>query len=90
MAHKYASPADKLARQILKAVTKGFVGQPLTLSLVSASFVDETPDAIRAAIAHGFRKGWLAVGTNGWSVTPAGEKIGRHSRAGVMNKVRRL
>jgi hypothetical protein len=90
MAHKYASPADKLARQILKAVTKGLVGQQLTLSLVATSFVEETPEEIRAAIAHGFREGWLAVGTNGWSVTPAGEEIGKRSRAGVMNKVRRL
>ena len=40
----YVSPADRLARQILKAATKGLPSQPLTLSIVKGRFAEATAD----------------------------------------------
>jgi hypothetical protein len=90
MAHQYVSPADKLARQILKAATKGPLGQPLTRSTIGAWFEKATAHEITAAIAHGVREGWLKVEEGVWLPTTAGEAIGRHSRAGVTRKRGRL
>ncbi len=90
MTHRYASPADKLARQILKTAWRNEPRQLLTLTLIASWFVDASPEAIRAAMAHAVREGWLVEQNNAWPVTPAGEAIGRRSRAGVVNKKRRL
>jgi hypothetical protein len=48
-----------------------------------------TPDAIGGAIAFAVEKEWLWY-EGAWAVTPAGAELGRRSRVGVMNKVRRL
>ncbi len=90
MAHRYASPADKLARQILKTASRNEPGQLFTVALIASWFVDASPDAIRAAMAHAVREGWLVEQNNAWRVTAAGEAIGRRSRAGIVNKKRRL
>jgi hypothetical protein len=81
--HRYVSPADKLARQILKAATNGLLLQPVTLSNTKASFAEATADDIRAAIGHAIRSGWLIAREGGWRLTAAGEETGRRSRAGI-------
>ena len=90
MAHQYVSPADKLVRQILKAATKDAPRQLITMSTIEGWFEKATADDIAAAIAHGVQEGWLTVRADVWLVTGAGEDIGRRSRAGVKNKLRRL
>jgi len=86
--HKYVSPTDKLARQMLKACVQRPLGSVLPLSLIESWFPKEAPDAIRNAITHAVRQGWLIQAIHGWMPTPAGEEIGRHSRAGIRNKTR--
>jgi hypothetical protein len=90
MVSKYTSRVDKLARQILKASTKGPAGQKLTLPIIEGWLYGELPDNVGGAIAHAIQEGWLAYREGAWVVTPAGEEIGKRSRAGVRNKVRRL
>jgi hypothetical protein len=90
MARQYVSPADKFVRQILKAAIKGSPAQALTRSTIEAWFEKATADDIAAAIAHGIREGWLTSQADAWLVTAAGKDIGRRSRAGVKNKLRRL
>jgi len=88
--HRYVSPADKLARQILKAATNGLLPQPITLPIVKAGFAEATADDIQAAVGHAIRSGWLTAREGGWRLTAAGEEIGRRSRAGIRNKLRRF
>ena len=90
MASKYTSGVDKLARQILKASTRGPVGQKLTLPIIEGWLYGELPDAVGGAIARAIQEGWLAYREGVWVVTPAGEEIGKRSRAGVKTKRRRL
>jgi hypothetical protein len=90
MAHQYVSAADKLVRQILKAATKGPLGQPLTRSTIGTWFEKASADEITAAIAHGVREGWLEVEEGVLLPTTAGDAFGRHSRAGVKKKRGRL
>ena len=84
------SHADELARQILMAATNGLLPQPITLSIVIASFAEATADDIHAAVGHAIRSGWLIAREGGWRLTVAGEEIGRRSRAGIRNKLRRF
>ena len=88
MVPKYASPADKLARQVLKTAWQDEPGQLLTVALISSWFVDEPPGAVRVAMAYAVREGWLLAQNNAWSVTAAGEEIGRRSRGGLGKKAR--
>lgn len=90
MANKYTSRVDKLARQILKASTKGPAGQKLTLPIIEGWLYGKSPDAVGGAIAHALQEGWLAYREGAWVVTPPGEEIGKHSRAGVKSKRKRL
>jgi hypothetical protein len=85
MAPKYVSNANKLARRILKASTKGPAGQKLTLPIIESWLYGELPDAI----GHAIRLGWLTY-EGAWLVTAAGEEVGRPSRAGVKTKRKRL
>ena len=48
------------------------------------------PDAVGGAIAHALQEGWLAYREGAWLATPAGEEIGKRSRAGVKTKRKRL
>jgi len=82
MAHHYVSPADKLARAILKAAIQGLSEQPLTLPLIESWFTQQTPDAIRAAVGHCIREGWLMARDGGWVLTAVGATIGKRSRGG--------
>jgi hypothetical protein len=88
MVNQYVSPADKLARQVVKFAAKDTLDKPLTLALVATWIEGETPSAIDAAIDHATREGWLVVSHDGWMLTAAGEEIGRRSRAGIRNKRR--
>jgi hypothetical protein len=90
MVSNYTSPPDKLARQILKAATKGAAGQRLTLPIIEGWLYGELPEAIGGAIHHAVEAGWLRYQEGAWMVTPTGEKIGRRSRAGVKTKRKRL
>ena len=90
MVNSYTSRSDKLARQILKASTKGPAGQKLTLPIIEGWLYGELPDAVGGAIAHALQEGWLAYREGAWLATPAGEEIGKRSRAGVKTKRKRL
>ena len=89
MVSNYTSPADKLARKILKAASKGPAGQKITLPIIEGWLYGELPDAIGGAIAYAIQQGWLRY-EGVWLVTPAGAEIGRRSRAGVKTKRKRL
>ena len=82
MAHHYVSSADKLAREILKAATQGLAEQPLTLALIESWFTQQTPDAVRAAVGHCIREGWLTARDGGWVLTAVGDSIGKRPRGG--------
>jgi hypothetical protein len=80
------SPADELARQILKAAASGLLLQPIDLSIVKAGFAEATADDVHAAVGHAIRSGWLIAREGGWRLTAAGKEIGMRSRAGIRNK----
>jgi len=82
MAHHYVSSADRLAREILKAAILGLAELPLTPALIERWFTQETPDAIRAAVGHSIRQGWLTTRDGGWVLTAVGETIGKRWRPG--------
>ena len=88
MAHLYTSPADKLARKILKAASKE-PAQKLTLPIIEGWLLGELPEAIGGAIAFVVEQGWLRY-EGGGLVTPAGEELGKRSRAGVKGRSRVL
>jgi hypothetical protein len=89
MARQYVSPADKLARQILKAALQHRLAQPITLPVIQGWLDGETAAAIHAAVAHAVGERWLTVEGCGWLPTVVGEEIGRRSRAGLGKKMRR-
>ena len=88
MVNRYTSRSDKLARQILKASTKGPAGQKLTLPIIEGWLYGELPDNVGEAIAHAIQEGWLAYREGAWVATPAGEEIGKRSRAGIKKRRR--
>ena len=79
MAHHFVSPADKLAREILKAATQGLIEQSFTLALIESWFAYEAPDPMRAAVGYAIRAGWLTARDGGWRLTAIGSEIGRRS-----------
>ena len=56
----------------------------ITLPIIEGWMYGELPDAVGGAIAHALQEGWLAYREGAWVTTPAGEEIGKRSRAGVI------
>jgi hypothetical protein len=78
MPNQYVSPADKLARQLLKAAVK--TGRPLTPELIKGLFARETTDALSAGVAHAMLEGWLTA--RRWLGNYGGRRGGREALAG--------
>ena len=89
MAHHYVSPADKLARAILKAATQGLSEQPLTLPLIKSWFTQQSPDAIRAAVGHCDSRR-VAHGARWWLGAYGGRRDDRQAFAGRQGVSARL
>lgn len=87
MTSTYTSPGDKLARQLLKQIERTGDRTVSRSTIDGWQLADE--QVVSAAIAHAVGAGWLIRKAEGeWRITPAGEEIGKRTRAGIKNKRR--
>jgi hypothetical protein len=85
MVSLYVSPADKLARQILKQIERSV--DDVTLDTVLGWHLADD-DQVSAAVAHAREVGWLIEKQGVFGLTLAGAGIAKRTRVGAKKRRR--